>query len=229
MHILVDRNECVHNSARFRVAVRSSRVIYLSHSRGNLAGHCAPFIPPRPAKEVTASMARKLIKRFMPDPQWIKQQRALRFLGTWIHDPHIWHLNRDSVAKATLIGLILAFIPLPIQMLLAGVFSVLLRANMAVCVVMVWLTNPLTMVPIYYAAYRVGAAVLGTPGNKFSFDPSWTWVSEELSNIWEPFLLGCLLCGLFFGLLGSALVRWLWRLHTMHRWHERSRKRQLRR
>lgn len=173
-------------------------------------------------------MARKFIKRFTPNPHWIKRQRALQFLGEWIHDPNIWHLTRYSVSKATFIGLFLAFIPVPVQMVLAGVMSVLFRANMAVCLFMVWLTNPLTMVPVYYLAYRVGATVLGTPGNQFSFELTWEWVANGLANIWQPFLLGCLLCGLFCGLLGSTLVRVLWRWHTIHRWHQRRLKRQQR-
>lgn len=170
-------------------------------------------------------MARKFIKRIIPDPNWIKQQHSLRFLGSWIHDPNIWHLTRYSVAKATFIGLFVAFIPFPTQMLIAALLAVMFRANMAICVALVWLTNPVTMAPVFYVAYKVGAAVLGTSANHFHFELSWEWVTGGLANIWEPFLLGCLLCGLFSGLLGSSLVRWLWRWHTMHRWQERSRKR----
>ena len=170
-------------------------------------------------------MARKIIKRYLPDPDWIKQQRSLRFLGDWIHDPNIWHLTRHSVSKAAFIGLFLAFVPAPTQMLMAGFAAVLFRANMAICIFGVWLTNPLTMGPIYYVAYRVGAAVLGRPASHFSFEWSWDWVTSGLSNIWEPFLLGCLLCGIFCGLLGTTLIRVLWRWHTIHRWHERRKRR----
>ncbi len=166
-------------------------------------------------------MARKILQRYLPDPNWIKQQRALRFMGEWLHDPNIWHLTRYSVSKAAFIGLFLAFIPMPSQMLVAGLTAVLVRANLVISLVGCWVTNPLTMGPIYYSAYRVGAAVLGTPGNSYSFEWSWEWVTTGLASIWQPFLLGCLLCGLFFGLLGSTLVRVLWRWHTIHRWHQR--------
>lgn len=170
-------------------------------------------------------MPRKIFKRYLPDPEWIKRQKSLRFLGTWIHDPNIWHLTRHSVAKAAFIGISVAFVPIPTQMFLAAMLAVLCRANMAICVVGVWITNPLTMAPIFYVAYRVGAAVLGRPVNKFHFELSWDWVTGGLMNIWQPFLLGCLLCGLFGGLLASSLVRWYWRWHTIHRWHERQKQR----
>lgn len=166
-------------------------------------------------------MARKILKRYLPDPEWIKRQRALAFLGEWVHDPNIWHLTRHSVAKAAFIGLFSAFIPVPTQMIIAGVLAVAFRANMAICLLGVWITNPLTMAPIFYMAYKVGAAVLGTPAKHFNFELSWDWVTGGLANIWEPFLLGCLLCGLFGGLLSSALVRLLWRWYAIHRWHQR--------
>lgn len=170
-------------------------------------------------------MPRKIIKQYLPDPEWIKRQRSLRFMGSWIHDPNIWHLTRHSVAKAAFIGLFVAFIPIPIQMFIAAALAVVFRANMAICLIGVWTTNPITMAPIFYAAYRVGAAVLRTPTNRFEFELSWSWLSSELLTIWQPFLLGCFLCGLFGGLLASSIVRSYWRWHTIRRWHERQQKR----
>ncbi len=167
-------------------------------------------------------MARKIIKRFMPDPDWVKEQKSLQFLGGWIHEPNLWHLNRQSVAAATFIGFFVAFIPLPTQMILAALLAILFRANLAISVALVWITNPFTMAPIFYVAYRVGAAVIGTETTQFSgFELSWEWLLHGLENNWQPFLLGCLLCGLFIGLLASSLVRLAWRQHTITRWKER--------
>ncbi len=171
-------------------------------------------------------MARKLIKRFIPSPEWVQKQHSLKVLGDWIHDPNIWHLNRYSVANATFIGLFVAFVPLPAQMIIAALLAILFRANLPISVTLVWFTNPLTIAPIFYIAYNVGAAVMGSGGNQFAFELSWQWLSHELSQNWQPFLLGCLLCGLFSGLLASATVRWAWRRHTIKRWHERRLKRQ---
>jgi hypothetical protein len=170
-------------------------------------------------------MARKLIKRWLPDPEWIKAQDSVRMLGDWIHDPNIWHLNRSSVSKAVFIGLFVAFIPLPAQMVIAGFLAVLFRANLPISVVLVWITNPVTMAPIFYLAYRLGCVFLGAPEHPFVFELSWQSLIQ-LEEIWKPFLLGCLVCGLFCGLLGSTISRILWRWHASKRWHERRLKRQ---
>jgi uncharacterized protein len=174
-------------------------------------------------------MARKIIKRFVPDPEWIKNQRSLHVLGDWLHDPDIWHLTRHSVASATFIGLFLAFVPLPGQMIMAVPLAVFFRANLAISVALVWITNPLTVAPIFFMAYKVGTAFVGGSPDQFAFELSWAWVSNELDNIWQPLLLGCLLCGVFFGLLGQTVVKGLWRWYVVKRWHERRLKRQRKR
>ena len=79
-------------------------------------------------------MPRRSIKRFMPDPDSIKKHKSLRFLGSLLHDPNLWHLNRHSVARAMAVGLFAAFIPMPFQMLLAASLAILVRSNMPISV-----------------------------------------------------------------------------------------------
>ena len=173
-------------------------------------------------------MARKFIKRYTPDPEWVKKQKSLHLMGSWVHDPNIWHLTRHSVAMASFLGLFIAFIPLPLQMVMAVFAAVFFRANLPITIILVWISNPVTMPALFYLAYKVGAAVMGAPEQVFVFELSWLWLTNEISQIWQPFLLGCLLCGLFSGLLASAFVRYAWRWHTIHRWHERRLKRKQR-
>ena len=102
----------------------------------------------------------------------------------------------------------------------------LFRANLPISVILVWISNPLTIAPIFYLAYKVGSVFIDPVGGEFHFDLSWQWLSEGLVHHWQPFLLGCVLCGLFAGLLGSTMARIAWRRHTLKRWHDRRLKRQ---
>lgn len=174
-------------------------------------------------------MARRIIKRFIPDPDWIRQQKSLKFLESWLHDPNLWHLNRHSVSTATFIGCFVAFIPLPAQMIIAAAMAIMVRGNLPISVALVWITNPFTMAPIYYVAYKVGTAVMDTEASQFSFELSWEWLRHGLENTWQPFLLGCMLCGLFFSLLASTLVRLAWRQYAISCWKERCSKRKAKR
>jgi uncharacterized protein len=102
-------------------------------------------------------MPRRLFKRYMPSPDSIKGNKSLRFLGTLIHDPNLWHLNRHSVARAMAVGLFWAMIPMPMQMLAAAAVAIALRANLPISIGLVWLTNPITMPPVFYCSYKLGA------------------------------------------------------------------------
>lgn len=169
-------------------------------------------------------MARRLIRRYLPDLERIRTHKHLRYFGKRLHDPNLWHLNRRSVSTAFGIGLFWAFIPVPFQMVPAAAFAIYLRANLPISVALVWLTNPVTMAPAYYFCYLVGATVLNTPPQTFSFEPSWHWVSHEFIRIWQPFILGCFLVSAGLALLGYYGMHGLWRWHVMRDW-ERRRKR----
>jgi uncharacterized protein (DUF2062 family) len=90
---------------------------------------------------------------------------------------------------------------------------------------LVWITNPVTMPAIFYLAYKLGAMVIDVPMQKISFELSYHWLTHSLSAIWQPFLLGCLLCGLFFGSLGYFVINTLWRLRVARMLRERKRRR----
>jgi len=166
-------------------------------------------------------MPRKLIKRYMPDHATIKRQQCLHCLGNLLHDPSLWHLNRHSVAGAFFVGLLMAFVPVPFQMLLAASMAIVVHVNIPISVVLVWLTNPLTMPPLFYFAYKVGQWILGLPNHDFHFEISWHWLLHGLNHVWQPFLLGCLVVGLTSGVLGYLTVRFAWRVLVIHKWRHR--------
>lgn len=172
-------------------------------------------------------MPRKLIKRYLPDPDSIKTNRFLKVFGKVIHDPQLWHLTRYSVGHAFLVGLFCAFIPVPFQMLLAAGGAIIFRANIAISVALVWITNPFTMPFIFGFAYLVGVWLLGQESSEFAFELSWDWLTQNLNQFWEPFLLGCFVCGVVAAILGYGGIRLFWRWHILSAWQKRLESREL--
>lgn len=170
-------------------------------------------------------MPRKLFKRWLPDPKKIRETPGLNFLGDLLHDPNLFHLTRHSVSVAFLLGLFICFLPIPGQMPLAATAALLARCNLPLTVALVWLSNPFTFPVIFYAAYKVGAWMLGRPPAHFSFDLSWEWFSTGFLVIWKPLVLGCLTFGILSGLGGYFIIQWFWRWHVADRWKQRKRRR----
>ncbi|MGE0082765.1 MAG: DUF2062 domain-containing protein [Thiohalomonadaceae bacterium] len=166
-------------------------------------------------------MPKKLIKRFMPDHQTIRNHRHLRFLGTLLHDPNLFHLNRRSASGAFGVGVFVAFIPIPFQMVLSAALAVLFRVNLPISVALVWLTNPVTMPPVFYFAYKVGAWILGTPARELELEVTAEWFMQELGAIWQPFLLGCFVVGSICAVTAYFAVRGLWRLSIVRHWQRK--------
>jgi len=161
-------------------------------------------------------MPKNFIKRYMPDHKKITKNKQLNnVFGKLLHDPNLFHLNRRSVSMAFFVGLFMSFVPLPSQMIMAAAVAILIRCNLPIAVSLVWISNPITMPPIFYFAYKVGATLLNTPEREFTFNLSWEWLGTELEAIWQPFLLGCAVSGLVFGLLGYISIRLLWRMHII--------------
>ena len=134
-------------------------------------------------------------------------------------DPRLWGLCRKGVTGAFGIGLAICFIPLPVHVVVAGLLAITLRLNIPVIMGTIFLVNPLTMVPVYYLAYRVGAALLDVDPTSFAFQMSWDWLQNGLGPMWKPFLVGCLVCGAVGGVLGYMALElaWRWRVATKYR------------
>jgi uncharacterized protein (DUF2062 family) len=170
-------------------------------------------------------MPREIIRRYIPSPGKLRKVKGLHLLGEWIYEPNLWHINRHSTSLAFFIGLFVAFVPTPAQMVLAALLSIWLRCNLPLAVALCWITNPLTMGPIFWFSYKLGALVLGEPPMAEQFEISWEWFSTGLGTIWQPLLLGCAINGFFFGSLGYFTIQILWRWQVVERWEARSERR----
>lgn len=156
----------------------------------------------------------------------ILEHPALRWLGARLHDPNLWHFGRRAVAGAFGLGLLIAFFPLPIHMLLAPPLAIFLRVNLPVTLTVIWISNPITLLPILYLAYQVGCWTLGMPslaaaGTAFDLET----LSHAANQVWLPLCVGSLLCGTAAGTVGYFTVHGLWRLRIQQRQRHRRRQR----
>jgi len=114
------------------------------------------------------------------------------------------------MAGAVAVGLFFAWVPMPIQMLMAAAAAIMFRTNMALSVALVWISNPFTIPPMFYFAYLVGTWVIGEPPQDFAFQLSFEWLADELASSWMPFLTGCLILATSSSMIGYFAVSQFW-------------------
>ena len=140
----------------------------------------------------------------------VREHKSLHIFGRLLDDPNLFHLNETSVPRAFGIGLFCAWIPLPLQMLVSVTAAIVLRANVPLAALLVWITNPITIPPMFYFAYVVGTWVTGEPAQLFEFQLSMEWLMLELGEIGVPLLIGSTILGIISGLIGYIGMRFYW-------------------
>lgn len=166
-------------------------------------------------------MPRRTIKRIVPAPESIRANKSLGFLGSLLHDPNLFHINRKSAAGAFAVGLFMAFVPIPSQMIVAAIVAGIIRVNLPLSVGLVWISNPLTMAPMFYFAYKVGVWATGAPEYDFAFELSMEWLKNSIITLGPAFLVGCFICATVCSLLGYFSIRLLWRWSVVRDWQKR--------
>lgn len=171
---------------------------------------------------------RRFLKRVLPRHEHIRGHRRFRLLDELLDDPQIFHLTRRSAAGGVANGLFMAFIPVPGHMLLAAVTAILLRVNLPLSIVLVWISNPITLAPQMILAYKVGAKVLHESIGPIHFEMSLRWMGSTLMQSWEEMLLGCFILATAAAILGYLAVDLAWRTAIMYKAAQRRKERRIR-
>ena len=163
------------------------------------------------------------LQRYFSNRDVILNSRVGGWLGKYLHAPEIWHFGRRAVAGGVGLGFFLAFVPLPMHMLIAVPLALMCRTNLPVTVAAVWIANPITVAPMFMFALKVGGLVTAheVQFSELHFDASWANVSALFAQLWQPLVVGSLICGVSAGAIGNFSVRWLWRLHLLYRRRQR--------
>lgn len=166
-------------------------------------------------------MPKSIFKKLLPAPDKFHGDAKFRVIGCYLHDPNLWHLNRHSLTGAMAIGLFVAFLPIPFQMLVAAALAILFRVNLPLSVLLVWITNPLTFAPIFLFAFQLGQWALDLPPDSIQFSLSPEWMRDSFGTIWKPLLTGCLIMSVSSAMVGYFGTHILWRISILKKWKMR--------
>ena len=92
-----------------------------------------------------------------------------------------------------------------------------MRTNLPLSVALVWITNPVTIPPMFYFAYTVGTWIMGEPPQDFSFELTMDWLLNEMESSWQPFLLGCFTVASISSLVSYFTINFIWRYSVLSR------------
>lgn len=151
-------------------------------------------------------------------PWWLKPRQVLR---------HLLALEDSDHAKAlgVALGMFIGMTPtVGLQMVMVLTLALLTRRlfyfNVPAAIVTIYISNPLTVVPIYWFNYRVGKLFVSSPGatpvfrkvlEYDGFAAWWDTLTTLLIRIGPPLIVGSAIVAVTAGLLTYPAMRWLLR------------------
>lgn len=178
-------------------------------------------------------MLKKFLYRCLPGREKLTENFFMRRFGHWFADPRLWHLNRRSVAGGVAAGAIGGLIPGPLQIVTAALLSLLFRVNLPLAALTTLYSNPFTIGPLYWLAYKLGSLITMANG-RVALPPFPSmldlglagWGSAVLDWVWSlgvPLAIGLPMLALLLATGGYVVVDQIWRLHV--RWEVLRRRR----
>jgi len=152
-----------------------------------------------------------------------------------------------NIAMGVAVGLFVAFTPtMGAQMAIAIALAAIMRGNKAVALPVVWVTNPVTFVPLYGFCWWIGSLITGGSstsratvmarlregsegffGNMLSLD-FWAKLMRLMAELGVELWIGCLVAGIAAAIAGFFLTRWGVASYRVRRHERLSRGRQRR-
>lgn len=145
----------------------------------------------------------------------------LRPFGALLTHPRYFAVNRKSVVGALAIGVFISMLPFPGHTPLAVITALLVGVNLGVAALAVWFNSPVTMLPVFYLEYRLGAFLLGTPLQAWPQSVTFDWLKSEFASVWKPLFLGAAITATVTSLAVFVTVNALWRWSANRRYQRR--------
>lgn len=166
-------------------------------------------------------MPRRYLRRI--SRQYRRNQDAwyLRPFGALLRHPMYFAVNRRSVTGALAIGTFVSMLPVPGHTPIAVLLALVLGVNLGVAALAAWINSPLTLVPVFYGEYRLGAWLLGVPPQPWPDAVSADWLGQQLAILWKPLFLGGAIVATLSATVVYVGVNALWRWSSHRRLRRR--------
>ncbi|MAD41941.1 MAG: flagellar biosynthesis protein FlhF [Arcobacter sp.] len=152
-------------------------------------------------------MPRARLRKILPSHEKIKEQKLLKIFGKLLYKREIWSFSRRKILGGVFIGMFVAFIPMPFQMPLVALLAIIFNVNLPITILLVWISNPLTMPFIYYFEYELGNFVLNVQDPiKFSFET----MNENINEIALSLYVGTAITSTVLAFLSVFILNLLW-------------------
>ena len=167
------------------------------------------------------------LTRHIPTRETVHEHRLLRPFASHLTHPSLWRMTRRSVPRGVALGLFVAVIIPFMHTVIAALLAIPTRANIVVAALCTLVVNPLTIPPMYYAAYRIGSWELHHDARLV--DPAAAArVSTELGRalFWlhhasGPIAVGILTIAAALAAVGYFVASLVWRFWSHSRWQHR--------
>ena len=178
-------------------------------------------------KESRFRRIRRLKKWMRPLPRRsnIHRYPVLKWFAKTAYDrSYLWSFKGNAMVQALFWGIWIAMLPIVgIQMLVVFFLALIVRANLPLIVALQWISNPLTMAPIYFADYEIGLLILELFGVDYGSNKLLTaefdWSGMEFADLWElvdtfpPMMVGGSVVGISLGVLAVFLYKAMAKLY----------------
>ncbi|MBF2754856.1 MAG: DUF2062 domain-containing protein [Gammaproteobacteria bacterium AqS3] len=167
------------------------------------------------------------IKRMLQNtsPAELARRPGLGWIRRFAGRAELWRLCRRSVPRGMAIGCFCAMLPIPLQTVPAAALAVLVRGNLLVAAAMVWITNPITIVPILYVNTLLGGWILMRPPAAEGGAAPDPGVLDSIGQIGAELFIGSIAAGVLLAVVGYAVGVLGHRIYVARRWSGRKSKR----
>jgi uncharacterized protein (DUF2062 family) len=167
------------------------------------------------------------LTRHIPTRETIHEHRLLRPFAPHLTNPALWSMTRRSIPRGVALGLFVGVIIPFMHTFIAALLAIPTRANVAVAAAFTLVINPLTIPPMYYAAYRIGRWELHHDSPLLN-QAAAAQFSSELGRLlfWlhhasGPIAIGILTIAAVAGTIGYLTASLAWGLWLRSKWRQR--------